>query len=134
MENTLEERVDQLIAKSSQEPPPNQRGNRNNHSFDGAPYMYNQKSKRNPNLNFQEPQNDTHQHLQGPDPSAARPFDESDGSRMIQCFRCRGWGHPRRLCPSQLNYTGGGAIQGPPSPKEDRQPGNLPPSNLSPQQ
>ena len=63
MENTLEERVDQLIAKSNQEPPPNRRGNPNNHSFDGAPYTPNQRSERNPNPNFQELRNNIRQNL-----------------------------------------------------------------------
>ena len=63
MENTLEERVDQLIAKSNQEAPPNRRGSPNNHSFDGAPYMHNWRLERNPNPNFQEPQNDIRQNL-----------------------------------------------------------------------
>ena len=43
----------------------------------------------------------------GPEPSAGGPFGESDGSRPIQCFTCRGWGHPKCLCPSRLNYTRG---------------------------
>ena len=45
--------------------------------------------------------------LRGLETSAAGPFREADGSRSIQCFRCRGWGHPKRLCPSHLNYTRG---------------------------
>ena len=107
MGNTLEERVDQLIAKSYQELPSNQRGKPNGHSFDRASYVCNQRPKGNLNSNFLKPQNDIHQNLQGPIPSAAGPFDGSDSSRPIQCFRCRGWGHPKRLCPSQLNYTRG---------------------------
>ena len=55
MGNTLEERVDRLIAKSNQEPPSNQRGNLNSHSFDGAPYVCSQRLKRNLNSNFQKP-------------------------------------------------------------------------------
>ena len=45
--------------------------------------------------NFQEPKDDVRQNLRGPEPSAAGPFGESDGSRPIQCFRCWGWGHPK---------------------------------------
>ena len=100
MRNTLKERVDRLIAKSNQEPPSNQRGNPNGHSFDRASYVCSQKPERNLNLNFQKPRNDICQNLLGPEPSAAGPFDGSDGSRLIQCFRCRGWGHFRRLPPS----------------------------------
>ena len=55
MENTLKERVDQLIAKSNQEPPPNQRGNPNCPNFDRASYMSSQRQERNLNSNFQEP-------------------------------------------------------------------------------
>ena len=84
MENTLVERVDQLIAKSNHEPPSNQRGNPNNHSFDGAPYTHNWRSERNPDPTFQEPRNDICQNLSGPEPSAAGPFDESDGSRCSE--------------------------------------------------
>ena len=63
MQSTLEERVDQLIAKSSQEPPPNQRGHPNSHGFDRAPKMHNQRSERNSNPFFWEPQNDIRQNL-----------------------------------------------------------------------
>ena len=52
MESTLTERVDRLIAKSNQEPSPNQRGNPNSHSFDRAPYTHNRRLKRNPNPNY----------------------------------------------------------------------------------
>ena len=107
MGSTLEERVDRLIAKSNQELPPNGRGNPSSRSFDRDPYTCNLRSERNPNPIFQESRNDICQNLRSPEPSAAGPFDESDGSRPIQCFRCRGWGHPRRLCPFQLNYTRG---------------------------
>ena len=120
MGNTLEERVDRLIAKSNQEPPSNQRGNLNSHSFDGASYVCNQRPKRNLNLNFQKPRNDICENLRGPEPSAAGPFDGSDGSRPIQCFRCRGWGHPRKLCPSQLNYTRGGSDTGASLPEREQ--------------
>ena len=48
--------------------------------------------------------------LQGPGVNASGPF--TDDQQPIQCFKCKGWGHPRRLCPSQLNYTRGGDDQG----------------------
>ena len=128
MGNTLKERVDQLIAKSNQELPSNQGGNPSSHSTNRASYMRGPRPKRNGNSNFQKPRDDICQHLWGPEPSTAGPFDGSDGSRLIQCFRCRRWGHPKRLCPSRLNYTRG-VIQGPPSQKEDRQPENPPPKN-----
>ena len=109
MGNTLKERVDQLIAKSNQELPSNQRGNLSDCSTNRAAYVHGPQPERNGNSNFQKPWDDIHQNLWGPEPSAAGPFDGSDGSRPIQCFRCRGWGHPKRLCPSQLNYTRGGS-------------------------
>ena len=119
MGNTLDEREDRLIAKSNQEPPPNRRGNPNGHNFDRASYMHSQRPEKNLNSNFQKPQNDICQNLRDPEPSGAGPFDRSDGSWPIQCFRCRGWGHPRRLCPFQLNYTGGSDTEA--SPPERRQ-------------
>ena len=133
MGNTLEERVDQLIARSNQELPSNQRGNPSDHSTNRASYVHGPRPERNGNSNFQKPQDDICQNLWGPEPSTAGPFDRSDGSRLIQCFRCKGWGHPKRPCPSQLNYTRGGVIWGPRSQKEDRKPEN-PPKNPSPQQ
>ena len=112
MGNTLEEGVDQLIAKSNQELPSNQRGNLSGHSADRAAYVCDPQPERNGNPNFQKPLDDVRQNLRGPGPNAAGPFDRSDGSRPIQCFRCRGWGHPKRLCPSWLNYTSGGSDMG----------------------
>ena len=44
--------------------------------------------------------------LQGPGVNASGPFE--NGQKSIQCFKCKGWGHPRRLCPLCLNYTRGG--------------------------
>ena len=77
---------------------------------------------------------DIRQNLRGPKTSSAGPFGESDGSRPIECFRCRGWGHPKRLCPSRLNYTRGGMVRDNPSPDMDRKPEGPPPQNPSPQQ
>ena len=63
IESTLKERVDRLIAKSNQGPPPNQRGNPNSRNYGRAPYMHNKRSERNLNPNFQEPQDDICQNL-----------------------------------------------------------------------
>ena len=52
MGNTLEERVDWLIAKSNQEPPSNQRGNPNGHSLNRTSYVCSQRPERNMNSNF----------------------------------------------------------------------------------
>ena len=84
MGNTLEGRVDQLIAKSNQELPSNQRGNPRDHSANRASYVHRPQPERNGNSNFQKHWDDICQNLQGPKPSAAGPFDGSDGSRLIQ--------------------------------------------------
>ena len=137
MDKTLEERVDRLIVKSNQRVPPNPglRGNTDNSHKYGRPLpQWNQKPERNTVPNFQEPRVNIWQNLRGPEPSAARPFRESDGSRPIQCFKCQGWGHPKQLCPSWLNYTLGRVVREPPSLIMGRQPKGPPPSNQSPQQ
>ena len=55
MGNTLEERVDRLIAKSNQELPSNQRGNLSGHSTNRASYVRSPRPERNGNTNFQKP-------------------------------------------------------------------------------
>ena len=98
MDNTLEERVDRLIVKSNERPPPNPslRGNSDNSHNYGRPLpQWNQRPERNTAPNFQESWVDIRQNLRVPELSAARPFGESDGSRPLQCFKCRGWRHPK---------------------------------------
>ena len=63
MGNTLEERVDQLIAKSNQEPQSSQRSNPNGHSTNRASYVHGPRPKRNGNSNFMKPQEDIPQNL-----------------------------------------------------------------------
>ena len=103
-EGTLEERVDRLIGGATQAT------NRDsNWNYGRPPFLASQRFQGG-NCNRPPrccPQEDIHQNLRGPEPNASGPFDENDGSRSIQCFKCRGWGHPKRLCPSQLNYTWG---------------------------
>ena len=77
---------------------------------------------------------DIRQNLRGPETSAAGPYREADSFRPVQCFRCHGWGHPKRLCPSHLNYTQGGVARDNPSQTTDRRPDGPPPQNPSPQQ
>ena len=60
---------------------------------------------------------DMRNNLKGPEANTSGPFPE--GLRPIQCFKCKGWGHPRRLCPSHLNYTWGGITREPPSPTKN---------------
>ena len=38
-----------------------------------------------------------------PPTNASGPFTE--GQRPIQCFKCKGWGHLRRICPSKGNLN-----------------------------
>ena len=130
-DSTLEQRVDNLIAKSSSNlAPPNPTNGDNN----CPPFQSNSRPRGDYKLDHRHPPMDIWQNLRGPETSAAGPFREADGSRPIQCFRCRGWGHPKRLCPSRLNYTRGGVAQDNPSQMTDRILDGSPPQNLSPQQ
>ena len=134
-DTTLEQRVDRLIAKSNSNPAPDPQPqvNRDN-SRNYCRFQSNPQSKRDYRQSPGCPQFDIRQNLRGPEPSAAGPFGETDVSRPIQCFRCRGWGHPKRLCPSRLNYTQGGMVWHNPSPTMERRPEGSPPQNPSPQQ
>ena len=134
-DSTLEQRVDNLIAKSNSNPaPPNPINRDNSHNYGHPPFQSNPRSKGDYRQNPGRPPLDIRQNLRGPETSAAGPYREVDGSRPIQCFRCRGWGHPKRLCPSQLNYTWGGVVWDNPSQMTDRRPNGPPPQNPSPQQ
>ena len=68
------------------------------------------------NENFKNPksskggskkQTDIRNALTGPDVNASGPFPPDQ--RPIQCFKCRGWEHVKRLCSSWLNYMRGNA-------------------------
>ena len=48
---------------------------------------------------------DVREGLVGPEVNASGPF--SPGQRPLQCHKCKGWGHVKRVCPSYLNYTRG---------------------------
>ena len=134
-DSILEQRVDNLTAKSNSNPaPPNPANGHNNHNYGRPPFQSSSRPKRDSRRDPGCPPLDIQQNLRGPETSAAGPYREADGSRPIQCFRCRGWGHPKRLCPSRLNYTGGGSGMGHPSQMTDRRLDGPPPQNLSPQQ
>ena len=66
--------------------------------------------KRNENQNNnvpnKEPKGDVQTQFKGSELSPQGPF--GPGQRPIQCYKCKGWGHPRCLCPSRLNFTRGG--------------------------
>ena len=63
MGNTVEERVDRLIAKSNQEPQSTQRSNPPSHSTNQAPYGHGPRLERNGNSNFTKPWEDIRQNL-----------------------------------------------------------------------
>ena len=136
-DTTLGQRVDHLIAKSNSNPAPApqpQVNRDNSQNYGRPPFQSNPLFKGDYRQSPGHPQLDNRQNLRGPKPSAAGPFGVTDVSRPIQCFRCRGWGHPKRLCPSCLNYTQGGMVQDNPSPTMERRPEGSPPQNQSPQQ
>ena len=110
MENnpTLEQGVNNLIAKSDRnQASPNSLNRDNSRNYGQPPFQSNQRFRGDYRPPLGHPQRDIRQNLKGPETSAAGPFREADGSKPIQCFRCRGWCHPKRLCPSWLNYTWG---------------------------
>ena len=124
----LWKRVDRLIVRSTQAT------NRDNiHNYGIPPFQPNKRS-HGANLNRPlrgHPQEDIGQNLRGPELNASGPFGKNDGSRPIQCFRCRGWGHPKRLCPSRLNYTWGEWYRNlPPKPMEGEPRTLLPPAQI----
>ena len=136
MENdsTLEQRVDRLITKSSnsnnqyQTPQSPTKGD-NSRNYGRPPFQANFKSKGDYQQAPRCPPGDIRQNLRGPEPSAAGPFWEADGSWPMQSFRCRGWGHPKRLCQSHLNYTQGAMVRDSPSQIMDQTPEGPPPQN-----
>ena len=134
-DSTLEQRVDNLIAKSSSNPaPPNPTNGDNNHPYGHPPFQSNSRPRGDYRQDPGHPPMDIQQNLRGLETSAASPFREADGSRPIQCFRCCGWGHPKRLCPSCLNYTWGEVAQDNLCQMTDRRLDGPPPQNQSPQQ
>ena len=92
-DSTLEQRVDGLIAKSNtnQNCPtiPNRDNSRN---YGRLPFQSGQRSRGDYSRYLQ---GDIRQNLRGPETSAVGPFGEADGSRSIQCFKCREWDHPK---------------------------------------
>ena len=74
VDNTLEERVDRLIVKSNQRPPPNPslRGNpSHSHNYGRPPPQWNQRPERDTIPNFQDSWVDIWQNLRGPEPNVA---------------------------------------------------------------
>ena len=86
-ESTLEQRVDNLIAKSNSNPaPPNLTKGDNNRSYGRPPFQSKSRPKRDYRQDPRCPPMDLRQNLRGPETSAASPCGEADGSRPIQCF------------------------------------------------
>ena len=58
-------------------------------------------NSRNTNSKRDGEKNKKHKNIRnnlwGPDANASGPFPPA--SRPIQCFKCKGWGHVKRLCP-----------------------------------
>ena len=126
-----------MIAKSKSNPAPApqpQVNGDNGQNYGRPPFQSNPRFKGDYKWSPRHPQFDIRQNFRGPEPSTAGAFGETDVSRPIQCFRCRGWGHPKRLCPSRLNYTQGGMVRDNPSLMMERGPEGPPPPNPSPQQ
>ena len=48
---------------------------------------------------------DAREGLAGPEANASGPFPPDQ--RPLQCHKCKGWGHVKRVCPSRLNYMRG---------------------------
>ena len=111
-DSTLEQRVDDLTAKSNSNPaPPSPTNGDSGHNYGCPSFQSSSRPKRDYRQDHGHPPMDIWQNLGGPGTSAEGPFREADGSRPIKCFRCHGWGHLRRLCPSRLHYTQGGVAQ-----------------------
>ena len=133
-DSTLEHRVDNLIAKANSHPAsPNPTNGDNNRNYGRPPFQSNSRPKRDYGRDSGCPPVDIQQNLRGHETSAAGPYREANSFRPIQCFRCHGWGHPKRLSiPFKLHL--GGVAWDNPSQMTDRRPDSPPPQNPSPQQ
>ena len=111
--NDLEEKVNMLlaVAKSGQMEKGKDKQDRS------RPLKLTPTNSRQNTPKKRDGEQDIRTNLQGPGVNASGPF--TNDQKPIQCFKCKGWGHPRRLCPSQLNYTRGGMTREPPSPAWD---------------
>ena len=108
----LEEKVDKLLAVAKSSQYNVEKGKRDSGQ---TPKQTPMNSRQNTPT---KRDGDMRNNLKGPEANALGPFPE--GLRPIQCFKCRGWGHPRRLCPSHLNYTRGGITREPSSPAKNK--------------
>ena len=63
-------------------------------------------AKKFKKANQKQKKTDAREGLTRPAANASGPFPP--GQRPLQCHKCKGWGHVRRVCPSHLNFTRGG--------------------------
>ena len=69
------------------------------------------------------PKRDPRKQLQGPGPSAARPFHNKP---PVQCYKCNGWGHYQRQCPNRAKVTFSGERENK-NGEETKEGGSTPP-------
>ena len=72
-------------------------------------------AKKFKKANQKQKKTDAREGLTGPVANASGPFPP--GQRPLQCHKCKGWGHVRRICPSHLNFTSGECKTEPSSPR-----------------
>ena len=121
--NDLKKQVKELTAvmKSGTFPkksnPPADKKNQNGSNQSQGRNSRSQGNGKNRSQNRTE--GDTRNELAGPNVNGSGPFPE--GQRPIQCYKCHGWGHPCRICPSRLNFTRGGnpSQRNPPPPEAE---------------
>ena len=90
------------------------KGNQNNNNNSSSNSNNNNNNNQGQN-NSNQGRNNNNNHSRnnqsrgrsGPQPSAAGPFGHN--GQPVQCYRCGGWGHFSRNCPSPLNYPRGEA-------------------------
>ena len=81
-----------------------------------------------PNKGYRSEKNgkqDIRTKLRGPETSSAGPFRK--GKKLVQCYRCNGWGHYKQQCPNEepaegskdwVNLHGEEPKEGAPLPQE----------------
>ena len=78
------------------------------------PAVSGSQAKKFKKVNQKQKKTDARDGLTGPAANASGPFPP--GQRPLQCHKCKGWGHVRRVCPLRLNFTRGECKTEPSSP------------------